>query len=73
MQKTEHSDSGAERSMPDAENPDAQFAIDDTPAAEPAGYGEKWSGDEQILEAAARPEHVIDPIFWCMRRKGIAF
>ena len=73
LQKTEHSDSGAERSMPDAENPDAQFAIDDTPAAEPAGYGEKWSGDEQILEAAARPEHVIDPIFWCMRRKGIAF
>ena len=55
----------------DPDNPDAQFAVGRSAAA--ADSGAKWDGGEQVLESAARPENVIDPIFWCMKRKGIEF
>lgn len=60
---------------PDSENPDAQFAVGGGSSVSKADTSSdgKWSGDEQMLESAARPEHVIDPIFWCMKRRGIDF
>ncbi len=55
----------------DPENPDTQFAMPDSyPYQKP---DDKWDFDEQMLESAAQPENVIDPIFWCIKRKGIAF
>lgn len=53
------------------DDPDAQFAINRNPG-EASRSSEAWNYDEQVLESAARPEHVIDPIFWCLQRKGIA-
>jgi len=32
-----------------------------------------WDYDEQVLESPARPMNVIDPILWCLKRKGINF
>ena len=64
-----------EAPAPAADNPDAQFSVGSVAPATPAAAsdGEAWDYDEQVLESAARPEHVIDPIFWCLKRKGIAF
>ena len=32
-----------------------------------------WDYGEQVLETPARPMNVIDPILWCLKRKGIRF
>lgn len=55
-----------------SEDPNAQFAVNrHTPRH--AMYSDAWDYDEQVLESAARPENVIDPIFWCLKRKGFKF
>ena len=57
------------------DNPDAQFNVENKAPARRSSMAstEEWDYDEQVLESAARPEHVIDPIFWCLKRKGIKF
>ena len=32
-----------------------------------------WDYGEQVLETPARPMNVIDPVLWCLKRKGIRF
>ncbi len=56
----------------DVLDPDAQFSIS---GASPASRDEagNWKYGEQVLESPAHPEHVIDPIFWCLHRKGVKF
>ena len=61
----------AEEDAPDAD-PDKQFGVGGGKRAASSG-SEGWNYDEQVLESAARPEHVIDPILWCLSRKGIEF
>ncbi len=63
-------DQSAEDAVND-ESPDAQFNVGN--AAASSSPGDNWDYDEQVLESAARPENVIDPIFWCLKRKNIAF
>ncbi len=58
-------------SVPNPENPDDQFSIPGSASTESSA--EKWDFDEQILESAAHPENVVDPIFWCLKRKGVEF
>ncbi len=70
LRPDESGDGGADGKK-DGENMDAQFDVGGESAEKPAAEG-KWSGDDQILESAARPENVIDPIFWCMKRKGVS-
>ena len=56
----------------DAENhddPNAQFSVGGGAAASSAA----WNYGEQVLESPARPMNVIDPVFWCLKRKGIRF
>ncbi len=72
LQRSESPDAARENGTMGPENPDAQFAVGSGPALMDNPM-KKWSGDEQILESAARPEHVIDPVFWCMKRRGITF
>lgn len=59
--------------MYDSEDPDAQFNVGGSVSHSSSSSGGAWDYDEQVLESAARPEHVIDPIFWCLKRKGIKF
>lgn len=52
------------------EDPSAQFSMDserDLRVSGPAAY------EEQVLESPARPMNVIDPIFWCLKRRGVDF
>ena len=56
---------------PDSENPDDQFNVPVSASVQSSTT--KWDFDEQILESAAHPENVIDPIFWCLKRKGVDF
>ncbi len=74
LRQAENADNSIGNETPDLENPDAQFAVggSDRKSDNVSSEG-KWSGDEQMLESAARPENVIDPIFWCMKRRGIDF
>ncbi len=52
------------------ENEDEMYAADqDGPDASPR----HWDYGEQVLETPARPMNVIDPILWCLKRKGIRF
>lgn len=51
-------------------NPDDGFGMDDTSGTSASG---SWDYDEQKLSAPPRPEHVIDPILWCLKRKGVKF
>lgn len=60
------------RGSVDVEDPDAQFNVGSS-APSPAVSSERWNYDEQVLETVPRPENVIDPIFWCLKRKGIEF
>lgn len=48
-------------------DPDDLFGMGDSSAA-----GD-WNYDEQKLAAPPRPEHVIAPILWCLKRKGVKF
>lgn len=57
----------------DMDNPDAQFSIGSASPDIKEENVPDWNYGEQVLEAAARSENVIDPIFWCLKRKGIAF
>lgn len=54
----------------DMEDPSTQFSINGASASSTSA---DWTYDEQVLESPARPEHVIDPIFWCLNRKGVKF
>ena len=55
------------------EDPDAQFNVGGGSSNSSYSSSDAWDYDEQVLESAARPEHVIDPVFWCLKRKGIKF
>ena len=48
------------------QEPDAQFGLGGSSSA-------AWNYGEQVLDTAAIPEHVIDPIFWCLMRLNIEF
>jgi len=66
----------AEEGFDDAfmgEDPDAQFNVGGSSSSSSYSSSDAWDYDEQVLESAARPEHVIDPVFWCLKRKGIKF
>lgn len=52
------------------EDPDDQFGMGDTSDTSDSG---DWNYDEQKLASEPRPEHVIDPILWCLKRKGVKF
>lgn len=52
----------------DPEDPGAQFSVKGGTAGSPSG---RWDYGEQVMEAPAHPINVIDPLFWCMHRKGI--
>ena len=52
------------------ENPDAQFAMSGGAANQSS---DNWNYGEQVLESPARPMNVIDPILWCLKRRGIQF
>lgn len=52
------------------EDPDDQFGMGDS---SDTISSEDWNYDEQKLAAPPRPEHVIDPILWCLKRKGVKF
>lgn len=54
------------------ENPDVQFGVD-IGAANAVDSSETWDYDEQGLGFVAVPNHVIDPIFWCLKRRGVKF
>ena len=75
LRQSDTGDRQEEEQKADSENPDAQFAVGGSSGKSPdySSSEGKWSGDEQMLESAARPENVIDPIFWCMKRRGIDF
>ena len=53
----------------DMDDPDAQFGVGSSSEA----ASDAWTYGEQVLSTKAIPENVIDPIFWCLRRKGIQF
>ncbi len=57
--------------IPNPENPDDQFSVPDSVSA--GSSSDRWDFDEQILESVAKPQNVIDPIFWCLKRKGVDF
>jgi len=66
-----HEGSGSDDSdTQDQESPDAQFSVGRNTASKSS---DGWDYGEQVLEAPARPMNVIDPVFWCMKRKGIQF
>ena len=52
------------------EDPDTQFSVSGEPSPSPSGG---WDYDEQVLETPAQPANVIDPILWCLKRKGIHY
>ena len=52
------------------DDPNAQFSLGSTGGGD-SFPDKRWNYEEQVLETAARPENVIDPIFWCMKRKGV--
>lgn len=56
----------------DVLDPDAQFSISGASASS-GDAADDWEYGEQVLESPAHPEHVIDPIFWCLHRKGVKF
>ena len=51
------------------EDPNAQFNVSGSRGT----ASDKWDYGEQVLESPARPMNVIDPILWCLKRKGIQF
>ena len=53
-----------------SEDPNAQFTVGNSVSN--ASFG-AWDYGEQILESPASPLNVIDPVFWCLERKGIRF
>ena len=57
------------------ENPEDQFAIEEISESTntPVSASDNWDYEEQMLVSPARADHVIDPVFWCLKRKGIAF
>ena len=63
-------DAGENVNVSYKENPDDQFAMESGGAASSDG---SWDYGEQVLESPARPMHVIDPVLWCLKRKGIRF
>ena len=52
-----------------ASEPDAQFGVSGADQRDSAD----WNYDEQMLDAVPQPENVIDPILWCLKRRGIQF
>ena len=54
------------------EDPNSQFGVGPGPGPQQSSAGD-WDYGEQVLEAPARPANVIDPILWCLKRKGIEF
>ena len=52
------------------ESPDSQFNVSSTKDTSDSG---RWDYGEQVLESPARPMNVIDPVLWCLKRKGIKF
>ena len=61
-----------EESPRDAEDPSAQFSVPGGSVGR-AADNEPWNYSAQVLESPARPMNVIDPILWCLKRKGIRF
>lgn len=53
------------------DDPDDQFRVGGSKPAAPVS--EDWDYGEQVLESPARPMNVIDPVLWCLKRKGIRF
>ncbi len=62
-------DNGGSGFAQDFNDPGAQFSVGS--AAQPS-VG-KWNYDEQVLDSAAQPENVIDPVFWCLSRRNVKF
>ncbi len=54
-----------------SEDPDAQFSVGGSSKKQDSSGS--WDYGEQVLESPARPMNVIDPILWCLKRKGIQF
>ncbi len=48
--------------------PDSQF---NPPSGQTQPIQANWNYDEQVLDTAPAPENIIDPVFWCLNRKGI--
>lgn len=57
--------------MADEDDPNEQFTINGASAPVAVAEDEGWDYGEQVMEAAAKPEHVIDPILWCLKRNGV--
>ncbi len=45
---------------------DDQFGVSGATGASTA-----WNSNEQVLEAPPAPRHVIDPVYWCLKRRGV--
>ena len=52
-----------------SDDPDSQFNVKGSKSSS----SDSWNYGEQVLESPARPMHVIDAVFWCLKRKGIPF
>ena len=67
-QEAETDTDGEEKNRDD---PNAQFNVSSRSTS--SSSSGTWNYGEQVLESPARPMNVIDPVLWCLKRRGIRF